>query len=378
MCRRIFLIGSLLVLTLGALACGGNGAPAVPTDETPTKESPTEQIPTEQIPETASLPVTLEISSEEEGQFAVNINGTDLEARPGPERGSYASPDGQRLAWLEPGGAVPLEATLWLSDADGSNAVEIGPAAREGIPSWSPDGSRLVVDSASDGALLVVNADGSGQRELSVGATAEFRPSVWSPDGAKIAHRGRGPSILVVGADSGELVATIAPPDAADPDQPSWSGDGERLAFTDQGGTFLVNLDGTGVNQLTDDGGSPAFSPDGQYVAFRRSPARVFLVNVETLEETLLFETANSSGRFDDRLVWSPNGRMIAFEAWTGETPEIPETIGFGIYIANADGSRAYQLVDLDIGYGPDVQEIRWLSDERLSFVFRREGPFGP
>jgi hypothetical protein len=57
---------------------------------------------------------------------------------------------------------------------------------------------------------------------------------------------------------------------------PSWSPDGTRIAFADDGaqGIFSVNLDGSGLTQLTsnpvDGDYSPTWSPDGAKIAFIR------------------------------------------------------------------------------------------------------------
>ena len=56
-------------------------------------------------------------------------------------------------------------------DADGSNPhpLTTGPAPKDQVPDWSPDGSKIVFHAGGfgSGGIWVMNADGSGQHQLS-------------------------------------------------------------------------------------------------------------------------------------------------------------------------------------------------------------------
>ncbi|MDZ4686538.1 MAG: hypothetical protein SH850_15825 [Planctomycetaceae bacterium] len=82
-------------------------------------------------------------------------------------------------------------AQIYVMNADGTNVRRLGgvPAFRElGSPSYSPDGSHVVVDAYESDAqfsaarLLVLDAEGKNPVDLGPG----HMPS-WSPDGAKLA-----------------------------------------------------------------------------------------------------------------------------------------------------------------------------------------------
>lgn len=121
-----------------------------------------------------------------------------------------------------------------------------------------------------------------------------------------------------------------------------WSPDGSKLLLSiDRGGggqidTYTINVDGSGLKQLTsvpgDDAGAK-WSPDGGKVVFWSDRARggVFVMNadgsgvVRILRDTLGLDTA--------RLVWSPDGRFIA---WTGK---IEGGGGTAISVMNRNGT---------------------------------------
>lgn len=108
-------------------------------------------------------------------------------------------------------------------------------------------------------------------------------------------------------------------------DTPSFSADGRFVAFAGnyELGTapagrhvYLVNVDGTGLRQLTTGAGfdqNPAFSPNGKQVVFDRhlgtGKAHIFSVNVDG---TGLRQLTN--GNFNDsEPVYMPNGKRIVF-----------------------------------------------------------------
>jgi TolB protein len=213
---------------------------------------------------------------------------------------------------------LPLD--IWLMDGDGKGSHRLTDhPSSEREPSWSPDASRLVLNSKT--GLTVISADGTGRRRLSgpavhpiwspdgkqiafsrdavgyvmnadgtgVSRLGDGFPSDWSPDGKEIAITGaRGdPSILVVGAD-GKGRRPISRPGEIDND-PDWSPDGKKLAFAGVRGddvvlvdVYVTNADGTGEQRLTkfpqEEGEcfhaglrGVDWSPDGEWIAFART-----------------------------------------------------------------------------------------------------------
>lgn len=132
---------------------------------------------------------------------------------------------------------------LVVVNADGSNRTVILEGGSKGWPSWSPDGSQLAFRSDIEGlGIYVVDVDGNGLRKV-IAKNTRFGARVdWSPvpaaDGRyKIAFSdqvaGSAPSshndIFLVNLDGTGLVNVTNTPDASEFD-PAWSPEADRLA----------------------------------------------------------------------------------------------------------------------------------------------------
>jgi Tol biopolymer transport system component len=138
------------------------------------------------------------------------------------------SPDRQWVVFAS-GGA---QEDLFVARRDGSELRQItNDAARDRIPRWSPDGSRIAFYSsrAGDYDLWTIRPDGGDARQLTRGRHT-FDP-VWSPDGKFIALRTReGDAILVTVAGEPSVRPLVAAKDSFYPT--SWTADGTRICGT--------------------------------------------------------------------------------------------------------------------------------------------------
>jgi len=203
---------------------------------------------------------------------------------------------------------------IWVAAADGSGApIQVTrEGANDTMPAFSPDGRRIAFVRGGDD-IHVVNTDGTGLVNISNDpARIDDRPE-WSPDGSRIAFSGDpcftggpgapqgGPCVFVMNADGSNKVNLTPEEKRAECDDgtqaegyshahhstdPTWSPDGTRIAFAGYGDIckfnsdlageiWLMGADGSGKVNLTSDQGTtdvqPAFSPDGQSIAFVRS-----------------------------------------------------------------------------------------------------------
>ena len=106
------------------------------------------------------------------------LASTRLDANP------QYSLDGKRIAFESTRSG---NQEVWVSDADGSNPVQLVTIGRSGSPRWSPDGQRIAFDSNVDGhwQIYMVSAQGGRPHRMTTGAADDVRPS-WSPDGNSI------------------------------------------------------------------------------------------------------------------------------------------------------------------------------------------------
>jgi len=235
----------------------------------------------------------------------------------------------------------------------------------------SPPGRIAFVTEVSpfNGALYIINSDGSGLRKLAGGAAFYTRPR-WSPDRRRIAFGreadGSPGEILVIDVDGKGGTVRVA-----EGTDPAWSPDGTKIVFASNAGAplgsavgiYVMNADGSGIRQLTSPNNfdqcsvgasasdfNPDWSPDGKRILFQRDfntddlggfdcgldgygrISNVYVMNADGTEVRRL----RPVGLWDSDLepAWSPDGKSVAFSKQLG-----------GLFVINADGSSGLQQV---------------------------------
>ena len=161
--------------------------------------------------------------------YTVRPNGSDLRrVDAGPVSNPVWSPDGTRLALDTLGGIATIR-------TDGSSRMVVtpsgSPATGADMPAWSPDGNRITylrtpgARGAFRAEVWVMNADGSDPRRLYTGkcCLSGWARPIWSPDGTRIAFSAvaesggqRTGGMVVVDADGGGVRPIADPTLAAD------------------------------------------------------------------------------------------------------------------------------------------------------------------
>ncbi len=233
----------------------------------------------------------------------------------------------------------------------------------ECCPSFSPDGNQIAFvwdgGKGNNADIYVKLIDAESSVRLTTNPAEDTAPA-WSPDGRHIAFVRTGKNeqgIFTVAALGGSerLLYALAAGGADITSDLAWSPDGKLLAFSEKGSPqepysiFLLSLDSLEKTRLTSlpagsyGDYSPAFSPDGKSLAFRRSligkfSAQVYFVPITGGEPKRL--TNETSTIHPSGLAWTLDGREIVFtsrkQLWrvsvSGDTPERLSATGDHIY----------------------------------------------
>ena len=245
-----------------------------------------------------------------------------------PDDGQPAfSPDGRRIAFK----TVQFGSNeLAIMNADGADKTLLTHTFgwSEGQPSWSGDATQLFYRRTPQnplvqhGEIWTLNIHNSADHPVNPDTTpvlatpGDIRYPTVSPDGTMVAFR------------AGDLVEA--------------SGDEE---------IYVMNADGTDVHQLTanaDFDSAPTWSPDGTRIAFEHADAATLTPGSRTEPEQKDIFVMNADGSDvqqltdspgkDEGPVWSPDGTKIAFSSDRDGQQEI--------YVMGADGSDPRRLTD--------------------------------
>ena len=195
------------------------------------------------------------------------------------------SPTGEQILFASNRDGALETRDLYLMDADGKNVKRIfGKSGDRRHPTWSPDGKQIAYTRREQGKgfIYIASIDGKKEEQVAIGAVP-----TWSPDGTEIA--------FITGAIERKQISLLNVrthkqkvlfPKPAKPSwmtSPAWSPSGDKIAFAwlhkvplgqfaDTQTIYIINRDGTGLQQVINDGtgreSSPAWSPRGDELLY--------------------------------------------------------------------------------------------------------------
>jgi eukaryotic-like serine/threonine-protein kinase len=204
---------------------------------------------------------------------------------------------------------------------------------------WVTVVGALVLVAAAVFAFRLVRNSSGGSSQQAIRATfgqltsesgVEWFPSL-SPDGTWVAYAGEatGNRDIYLQSVSGKTPINLTADSADDDDQPAFSPDGERIAFRssrDSGGIFVMGRTGESVRRVTRVGFKPSWSPNGGELVYATQNVELNPQNTQGSSTLAIVDLSSGESRIlnaagDGAMAsWSPHGYRIAYMKRLGDT----------------------------------------------------------
>jgi Tol biopolymer transport system component/DNA-binding winged helix-turn-helix (wHTH) protein len=258
------------------------------------------------------------------------ISSTQIQNQP------QYSPDGKHIAFNSTR-AGPWN--LWLSDADGTNLVQLSKLeiAGGGTLGWSPDSKQIVVHSKpkETNETYIVDISERVFRKLVTNSVDATSPS-WSRDGKWIyfrSHEAFGHKLYRCPAGGGQKVLVSADPDSIGPME---SSDGHEVYFAERELNALlmkVSLERPNSEPLAK--GLPRVS---QWILWTIAAGGIYFVPADTPRSLCYFDFTTKQVRevfkvekdFDNGLSVSPDGHWLLYSQVDEQNSDIMVVDHFG------------------------------------------------
>ncbi|HEX9761373.1 MAG TPA: S9 family peptidase [Candidatus Acidoferrales bacterium] len=269
------------------------------------------------------------------------------------------SPDGAQIAYVVASVDERRDtytSAIWVADvATGAVRPMTSSTARNFSPRWSPDGRSIAFLSNRNppGQQVYVLSMGGGEARQITRVGNSAGNIEWSPDGKRIAFTSR----VAPETKSEQLPPGVerAPKERV-VTRLTYRMDGAGYLPDGFVHIFVTAADGSGEpGQITRgdfNHGAPAWSPDGQWIAFSaiRKPdadyalgdSEIFVISPEGGEPRQLTDRRGP----DSNPTWSPDSKQIAY---TGSDEKFASYTVTRLYVMAADGSARRELTPLRV-----------------------------
>jgi TolB protein len=241
---------------------------------------------------------------------------------------------------------------LYVVDSDGAFPTPVGDAVGAMSPGWHPRGTHLVYSVVGTRGCCQIYvselSSGTSRQIASVGAGLNSTP-VFAPDAAVIVYthgEENGTDLFATTAFERGPARRITVGRGTDNTSPTFSPDGRRLAFTSgrlgRPEIYISDADGTNPELLTSYGfgdknyrANPDWSPDGRLIAFQaqQTDGR-FQLNTISLRDRSV-KQLTSEGSNEDAS-WAPDSRHIIFSSTRTGTKQL--------FVIDSESGRWRQL----------------------------------